>query len=64
MGNDTLNKERWVGLFREIGLDDDTMLEWHRLFESHYPDGHQSFMEWLGIPTDEITAIRAKSAAG
>ena len=51
-------KDRWVELFREIGLDDDTMRAWHRVFESRYPDMHQSFLEWLNIPGEEIKAIR------
>lgn len=57
--SDVMNKDQWVELFREIGLDDDTMLQWHRLFESRYPRGHQSFLEWLQIPGDEIARIRA-----
>ena len=59
MNSEVMNKEKWVSLFREIGLDDDTMLNWHRAFESRYPDGHQSFLEWLNIPVEEIARIRA-----
>lgn len=57
--NDVMNKAKWVELFREIGLDDETMLRWHRLFESRHPQGHQSFLEWLQVPEGEITRIRA-----
>ncbi len=56
--SDVMNKAKWVELFREIGLDDETMLQWHRLFESRYPQGHQSFLEWLQISEDEINRIR------
>ena len=59
MSNEAINKEKWVLLFREIGLDEATMAQWHHAFETRYPDGHQSFLEWLGIPGDEITRIRA-----
>jgi len=59
MSDEVMNKDQWVELFREIGLDDDTMLRWHRVFEGRYPDGHQSFLEWLQIPADDITRIRA-----
>ena len=59
MSNELMNKEKWVLLFREIGLDDATMIRWHREFETRYPDGHQSFLEWLGISSDEIKVIRA-----
>ena len=54
-----MNKEKWVSLFREIGLDDAAMLMWHKAFESRHPDGHQSFLEWLNIPDAEISTIRA-----
>ena len=54
-----MNKEKWVLLFREIGLDDATMVKWHQEFEARYPDGHQSFLKWLQIPDTEINSIRA-----
>ena len=54
-----MNKENWVALFREIGLDDETMIKWHQLFEARHPQGHQSFLEWLTIPQEEISRIRA-----
>ena len=59
MSNEVMNKEKWVLLFRKIGLDDETMTAWHREFEANYPNEHQSFLEWLGIPKDEVRAIRA-----
>lgn len=59
MSNEGMNKDKWVLLFREIGLDDATMSNWHKQFEARYPDGHQSFLEWLKIPEDDIRRIRA-----
>lgn len=59
MANEVMDKEKWVLLFREIGLDDATMTQWHQAFESRYPDGHQAFLQWLDIPADEIERIRA-----
>jgi hypothetical protein len=53
-----IGKEQWVALFREIGLDEEQMRRWHRLFEARHPDGHQSFLEWLEIPSEEIRRIR------
>lgn len=50
--------EEWVSRFRAIGLDDAAMRNWHRLFERENPEGHQSFLEWLGLPTDRIAEIR------
>ena len=59
MANEVMDKEKWVLLFREIGLDDATMTQWHQAFESRYPDGHQAFLQWLSIPADDIDRIRA-----
>lgn len=53
--------EEWVRRFREIGLDEDKMRQWHRLFEEQNPAGHQSFLEWLGLPAERITEIRKAS---
>jgi len=53
-----MQKEQWTELFRTIGLDEATMTRWHREFEARYPQGHQSFLEWLQIPADEINQIR------
>jgi hypothetical protein len=59
MSGEVMDKERWVELFRGIGLDDATMKQWHREFETRYPDGHKSFLQWLHIPPDEIERIRS-----
>jgi hypothetical protein len=56
-----VNKEDWVAMFRDIGMSDETMMKWHRLFESRHPEGHADFLVWLGLPTDEIAKIRANS---
>jgi len=52
--------EEWVNRFRTIGLDDAAMLRWHKLFEKENPEGHQSFLEWLGLTSDKIAEIRGK----
>ncbi|MGE0156393.1 MAG: hypothetical protein AB7T17_05140 [Geobacter sp.] len=57
-----VNVEEWVARFKAIGLDQAAMETWHRLFEQENPAGHQSFLEWLGLPADRIGEIRAKSA--
>jgi len=58
----TVTVEEWVARFKAIGLDQAAMEKWHRLFEQENPAGHQSFLEWLGLPAERISAIRAKSA--
>ena len=59
MKSNYVTKEIWVKLFRDIGLNDETMALWHRLFEAQHPEGHQEFLEWLNIPESEITEIRS-----
>lgn len=53
-----INKADWVAMFREVGLSDDAMMKWHRLFETRHPDAHAEFLAWIGISTDEIAKIR------
>jgi hypothetical protein len=60
--NANVTVEEWVARFKAIGLDQAAMEKWHRLFEQENPAGHQSFLEWLGLPADKISDIRAKSA--
>lgn len=56
----TVTVEEWVRRFRAIGLDDAAMQTWHRLFERENPEGHQSFLEWLGLGPEKITEIRQR----
>ncbi|MBJ6751821.1 MerR family transcriptional regulator [Geomonas anaerohicana] len=49
--------EEWTARFRAIGLDDAAMEQWHRLFERENPEGHQEFLEFLGLPPERIAAI-------
>jgi DNA-binding transcriptional MerR regulator len=53
-----MDKERWVALLRNTGLTDDEMRRWHVEFERMAPEGHQDFLESLGVSTDEIGEIR------
>lgn len=56
-----VSKNEWVDMFREIGLTEETMMNWHRVFEKRHPEAHEAFLQWLGIPTDEIADIRGRS---
>lgn len=58
--NKQVSVSDWVAMFREIGLDQAKMQQWHSLFEARHPAGHQSFLEWLGVEPSEIERIRAK----
>ncbi len=57
----SFGKSDWVAMFREIGLDEPTMRRWHVVFEQRAPDAHQSFLEWLGEPTEDVDRIRNAS---
>lgn len=54
--------KQWKEMFAEIGLSEDDMHKWHHLFETRYPQTHQSFLEWLGFDTGRIKEIRQQSA--
>lgn len=60
--NRQVTVEEWVARFRAIGLDEAAMEKWHTSFERENPEGHQSFLEWLGLPDENIAAIRARYA--
>jgi DNA-binding transcriptional MerR regulator len=53
-----MDKHSWVQLLRSAGMDDKAMGRWHQAFEQLSPDAHQHFLESLGIPADEVRAIR------
>lgn len=53
-----VSKEAWVAMFQEIGLSEELMMKWHRLFETRHPEGHEGFLEWLGLSEEEIADIR------
>lgn len=57
----TFDKASWVELLRQTGLDEAQMHRWHALFESKWPEAHQSFLEWLHISPEEIARIRESS---
>lgn len=54
-----VSKKEWVAMFRDIGLDDETMEQWHRLFEARHPKAHEEFLRHLGLAPDEIARVRA-----
>ena len=56
-----MNVKEWVAMFQEIGLDHAQMERWHKVFEASPPAGHQNFLEWLGLKTEDIDRIRSES---
>lgn len=61
MPDTNMTKTQWVELFRDIGLSEATMHQWHSLFEQRYPAQHQAFLEWLQTPVEEVAQIRQHS---
>ena len=53
--------DEWVAMFREIGLEQAQMRQWHKVFETRHPSGHQNFLEWLGMKPEDIDRTRASS---
>ncbi|MGE0464198.1 MAG: MerR family transcriptional regulator [Vicinamibacterales bacterium] len=56
-----MTKDTWVTIMRRAGFSDEDMHRWHAEFERSAPDDHQSFLEFLHIPADQVRAIRASS---
>jgi hypothetical protein len=61
MGDTKMTKEKWVSLFEASGIDAAARDRWHHAFEAREPDGHQAFLEWLGLPPPEVARIRTAS---
>lgn len=59
-----MDREQWIALFQDIGLDEAAMRKWHGMFERRYPAQHQSFLEWLGLTAENIRSVRKAAEAG
>ncbi len=59
-----VDKRTWVELLAASGMSEEDMDRWHVAFETSAPEKHQRFLELLGLPPDEVAAIRAWSADG
>lgn len=57
-----MDKESWSALFRAVGMDEEAMRNWHRLFERNNPAAHDAFLRQLGLYSAEVARIRADSA--
>jgi DNA-binding transcriptional MerR regulator len=56
-----ITKEKWVSIMQAAGFSEADMKRWHAEFEKSAPEEHQQFLEFLHIPEQEVTAIRAAS---
>jgi MerR family transcriptional regulator, thiopeptide resistance regulator len=59
-----MDKQSWVCLLRSAGMDDKAMGDWHQAFERLSPAAHRHFLESLGIPAEEVKAIRRWAQEG
>ena len=57
------DREKWVSLLRGSGFTDEDLRAWHVDFERLDPEYHERFLKFIGIPADEIRAIRARAQA-
>lgn len=53
-----VDKEMWVEMLRNAGLDDQGMKRWHGEFEARAPEAHHEFLLSLGIPEKDALEIR------
>jgi DNA-binding transcriptional MerR regulator len=58
-----MDREKWVKLLRASGFTDDDLSRWHRDFERTDPAYHQRFLEFLGLPANEIAIVREHAQA-
>jgi len=56
-----VTKDQFASLLTEAGITDTQKAQLHAAFEKRYPDAHQSFLEWLGLPADAVRDIRSHS---
>ncbi len=58
-----VTKDQFVALLNEAGVTDEQKARLHAAFEKRYPEAHESFLAWLGLPTDAVRDIRNRSRA-
>lgn len=53
-----LDKARWIAILRAAGMNDEDMKRWHVEFERLCAEGHEDFLESLGLGEEEVVRIR------
>ncbi|MCP4318197.1 MAG: MerR family transcriptional regulator [Hyphomicrobiales bacterium] len=56
-----IDGDTWVQILEASGMSEMDRRHWHEAFERNAPQAHHSFLRWLGIPEDEVLAIRKRS---
>ena len=58
-----ITKDQFVAVLDAAGITEEQKHRLHAEFESRYPDAHQAFLEFLGLPADAVRSIRERSRA-
>ena len=53
-----MNKEQWIKILKDSGMDENAMHQWYVEFERNLPEVHSDFLESLGMSKEEIEAIK------
>ena len=56
-----ITKDQFVALLNDAGVTDAQKHKLHALFEARHPEAHEAFLQWLGVPPEDIRNIRAHS---
>jgi hypothetical protein len=59
-----VTKDQFVALLDGAGVTQEQKHRLHALFEQRHPDAHQGFLEYLGLPSEQIRSIRDASRQG
>lgn len=58
-----ITKDQFVAVLDEAGITEEQKQRLHAAFEKKHPQAHQAFLEWLGIPSEQVRQIRQKSGS-
>lgn len=57
----SITKDQFVAVLNEVGVTDEQKHRLHAAFEARYPEAHEEFLRWLGLPADAVRSIREQS---
>ncbi|MFT3831152.1 MAG: hypothetical protein QM691_15750 [Opitutaceae bacterium] len=56
-----VTRDQFLAVLDEVGVSETQKQRLHAAFEKRYPEAHQAFLEYLGLPADAVREIRARS---
>ncbi len=54
----TIQKDSFVGVLQSAGINDKAMWKLHNQFEKQFPEKHETFLQLLGLTTEQVGEIR------